>query len=67
MQFWIFVTGCALYGLTRGAVYDRYLMPWAIALPLIWVVSLPRPALALQGLLLAAVNTRFVWRMLIRT
>ncbi len=66
LQVWVLLTGGLLYVLTRGAVYDRYLLPWAILLPLLWVISLPRAALALQGVMLAAVNARFVWRLLIR-
>ncbi len=66
LQFWTLVTGCGLYGLTSGVVYDRYLVSWAVLMPIVWVVSLPRRALGLQGVLLFTLLAWSVWRLLIR-
>ena len=66
LQFWTLVTGCGLYGLTSGVVYDRYLVSWAVLMPIVWVVSLPRRALGLQAALLLTLLCWSVWRLLIR-
>jgi len=66
LQFWTLVTGCGLYGMTSGVVYDRYLVSWAVLMPIVWVVSLPRRALGVQGALLGTLLCWSVWRLLIR-
>jgi hypothetical protein len=40
--------GWLLYSLTRGFVFDRYVMIWAVALPIAWLLLLPRWLLVLQ-------------------
>ena len=66
LAFWTLATGCALYGLTRAVVFDRYLLPWAVLLPIVWVAALPRRALAIQGLLLLVIFSWFTWWYLFR-
>jgi hypothetical protein len=64
LQFWTLVTGCSLYVLTNSVVYDRYLLAWAVLMPIVWVVSLPRRAMVAQGLLLLVIASWSVWRFL---
>ena len=45
--------GWLLYSLTRGFVFDRYVMIWAVALPIAWLLLLPRWLLAVQTICLA--------------
>ena len=66
LQFWTLVTGCCLYGVTDAVVFDRYLLSWAVLMPIVWVVALPRTALGLQGALLLTLQCWYVWRLLIR-
>ncbi len=66
LQFWTLVTGCGLYVLTDSVVYDRYLLAWAVLMPIVWVASLSRRMLGAQGLLLLAIASWSVWRFLIR-
>ncbi len=66
LQFWTLVTGCGLYVLTDSVVYDRYLLAWAVLMPIVWVASLSRRVLGAQGLLLLAIASWSVWRFLIR-
>ncbi len=66
LQFWTLVTGCCLYGMTDAVVYDRYLLSWAVLMPIVWVAALPRTALGLQGALLMTLQCWYVWRLLIR-
>ncbi len=65
LQFWTLAAGCAMYGLTRSVVYDRYLLQWAVLLPVVWVGRLGRAALLAEGLLLLLMQCRFAWRMLV--
>lgn len=65
LQFWTLVTGCGLYVLTESVVYDRYLLGWAVLMPIVWVAALPRRALVAQGVLLLAIASVSVWRFLI--
>jgi hypothetical protein len=53
--------GCAMYVVSTGYVFDRYLLGWAVLLPIIWVAVLPRAVLALQALILAF----HTWRLLL--
>ncbi|MHC4992584.1 MAG: hypothetical protein ACYTGC_16560 [Planctomycetota bacterium] len=50
--------GWSLYGLTRGVVFDRYLLPFVVLLPVLWVRRLPGWLLALQALGLATILGR---------
>jgi hypothetical protein len=65
LQLVTLAAGCAMYGLTRSVVYDRYLLQWAILLPVVWVGRLGRAALLAEGVLLLLLQARFVWRMLV--
>jgi hypothetical protein len=53
LQFWTWLTGWAMYGLTAGYVFDRFLTSWAILMPLTWVLALPRWLAWLQSIALA--------------
>jgi len=55
---WSVLAGWALYGVTRGQVFDRYLLPFVLLLPFMWMDRLPRWLLVLQGLGLAALTVR---------
>lgn len=57
---WTLLCGWAMYALTSGYVFDRYLLGWAILLPIAWVLLLPRTALALQIIVLVIVLARHV-------
>jgi hypothetical protein len=63
---WSLLAGCLLYGLTAGGVFDRYLLPWAVLLPIVWVAYVPRRVLVVQALMLAAVAAYLSWVWLIR-
>jgi hypothetical protein len=45
--------GMAMYGLAQSLVVDRYLVPWAMLLPVLWWVWLPRWLAVLWGMLLS--------------
>jgi hypothetical protein len=60
------VTGWALYVPTRSVVYDRYVLPWAALVPIVWVLTFRKPALALQALGLTALFCAYVWKLLIK-
>lgn len=49
---WSLLCGCWLYALTAGFVFDRYLLPWAALISIIWVLQLPRALLAAQAIVL---------------
>jgi hypothetical protein len=66
LQFWTLVIGCFLYGMTDAVVYDRYLLSWAVLMPIVWVAALPRTAQGLQCAGLLALQCWYVWRLLIR-
>jgi hypothetical protein len=55
LLIWSLLCGWAMYALTSGYVFDRYLMGWAALLPIAWVLLLPRSAMALQAAALLAV------------
>lgn len=54
LQTWTLVGGIGMYALTYAYVFDRYLLPWAILLPIAWWRALPVPLRWAQGLLLGA-------------
>ena len=55
LQWLTLCFGVQLYALTRGSVFDRYLLVWAFMLPVVWVVVLPRWLCALQAMALAII------------
>jgi len=58
-QAWALLAGWALYAGTRGFVFDRYLLAWSAALPLAWVLVLPRWVLGVQIALLGVAGVWF--------
>ncbi|MDG2478044.1 MAG: hypothetical protein P8M32_09145 [Phycisphaerales bacterium] len=48
MQAYAILCGWLMYAMTRGFVFDRYLLVWCAALPIAWVLVLPRPLVVLQ-------------------
>ncbi len=66
LQLWTLLGGWAMYALTRSVVYDRYLLPWIVLLPIVWVWSLPRRAQVIQAVGLVAIQAWYVYRLLIR-
>jgi hypothetical protein len=65
IQFWMLAGGVGLYALTRAAVFDRYLLAWAVLLPMIWLLSLPRGVLLIQIAMLLGIVARLTWVWLI--
>ncbi|MCP3906048.1 MAG: hypothetical protein GY715_20695 [Planctomycetes bacterium] len=57
------ILGWSMYGLTRGAVYDRYLLPFVAYFPLLWTLRLPWPLRVVQGagLLILLVKLTMSW------
>ncbi len=55
ITFWSLMFGWLLYALTRGYVFDRFVLTWAFLLPIVWVKSLPRPLIVIQYLALTFV------------
>ena len=55
VQAWTLLFGGCFYILTRGFVFDRYLLAWAAVLPIVWILLLPRWAAALQAGVLSVV------------
>ena len=60
VQAFTLVAGWLLYALTRGFVFDRYLLVWSVALPIAWLLLLPRWLLVLQTIALAATAAMLV-------
>jgi len=52
--------GWLLYAFTSGFVFDRYLVVWAAAVPIAWVLLLPRFGQLVQAVLLAIVASMMV-------
>jgi hypothetical protein len=65
LALWTLVAGSALYVFTRALVFDRYLLPWAILLPIAWMAALPRALQVVQALILAAIFARHAWNLLL--
>jgi len=63
LQALTLVFGLVLYALTRGAVFDRYLLVWLGLLPVAWVTVLPRWLIWIQivGLALIACWSINTW------
>jgi len=55
--------GWAMYGLTRGHLFDRYLLPFVAYLPFLWTLRLPWPLRIAQavGLLILLVKLATSW------
>jgi hypothetical protein len=64
LAMWTLVAGPAMYAVTRAMVFDRYLLPWAVLLPIAWTAALSRRVLLVQALLLAAIFARHAWTLL---
>ena len=60
VQFWVLCIGIGLYTLTRGFVFDRFLIVWAVGLPVLWARLLPRWLLVIQLLALLAIAIKMV-------
>jgi hypothetical protein len=58
IQSFAITCGWLMYAITRGFVFDRYLLVWCVALPIAWVLLLPRVLVAIQIVPLLAA---FVW------
>lgn len=63
--YWSLTIGWLLYALTRGFVFDRFILIWAFLLPIVWVRVLPKKLLMAQYVLLSVVAARLisVWLM----
>ncbi len=63
LTFWSMLLGWSLYALTRGFVFDRFLLTWAFLLPILWVQLLPRELRCIQyvGLAFITVYLAAVW------
>ena len=64
LVLWTLITGAAMYGLTRAMVFDRYLLPWAVLLPIVWTAALPRKLLFVQAIILAVIFARHAFNLL---
>tara|TARA_B100001059_G_scaffold219908_1_gene241375 strand:+ start:894 stop:2261 length:1368 start_codon:yes stop_codon:yes gene_type:complete len=60
LQVWALIIGCGLYMLTRGFVFDRFLLVWAVALSILWCRLLPRWLLGMQLLAMLVIAGRLV-------
>jgi hypothetical protein len=56
--------GIMMYSMTAGFVFDRYLIPWCAALPILWVRWLPRWLVAAHAIVLAALAVIFIQKWL---
>jgi len=55
ITFWSLAFGWLLYSLTRGFVFDRFLLTWAFLLPIVWYRVLPKWLLIPQYIVLAVI------------
>jgi hypothetical protein len=55
ITFWSLTFGWLLYAITRGFVFDRFLLTWAFLLPIVWYKVLPKWLLVPQYILLAII------------
>ncbi len=58
--FWTLATGLPLYVITRGPIYDRYLLVWLPLMPIVWIATLPRWLVLVQSTVLLAIALFFV-------
>jgi hypothetical protein len=63
ITFWSLAFGWLLYAVTRGFVFDRFLLTWAFLLPIVWIRVLPKWLLVIQylGLLFIAAWLTSQW------
>jgi hypothetical protein len=61
----LLLMGWILYGLTRGAVFDRYMLPFIALMPFVWILRLPPWLLAVQAVGLVGLMGRLAWTWLI--
>jgi hypothetical protein len=63
--YWSLTLGWLLYALTRGFVFDRFILIWAFLLPIIWIRLLPGWLMAAQCIVLAVIAARLtmLWMM----
>jgi hypothetical protein len=54
LQMWTFLSGWSMYMMTSGYVFDRFIMAWAVLMPIVWVNALPRLLMVVQAIGLAA-------------
>jgi hypothetical protein len=55
ITFWSITIGWLLYAMTRGFVFDRFLLTWAFLLPIVWYKALPKWLLIPQYVLLVII------------
>ncbi|MBL1219021.1 MAG: hypothetical protein D8M59_16190 [Planctomycetes bacterium] len=60
LSLWLIVVGWLLHALTRGDIYDRYLLPFVLTVPLVWLRVLPVPLVAALVLILMFVNAMLI-------
>lgn len=58
--YWSLTLGWLLYALTRGFVFDRFILIWAFLLPIVWIRILPKKLLIAQYMLLTVIAVRLV-------
>lgn len=58
--YWSLTLGWLLYALTRGFVFDRFILIWAFLLPIVWIRILPQKLLIAQYMLLTVIAVRLV-------
>jgi hypothetical protein len=58
--YWSLTLGWLLYALTRGFVFDRFILIWAFLLPIVWIRILPTKLLIAQYVLLTVIAVRLI-------
>ena len=58
--YWSLTLGWLLYALTRGFVFDRFILIWAFLLPIVWIRILPMKLLIAQYILLSLIAVRLI-------
>jgi hypothetical protein len=61
IQAFAITCGWLMYAATRGFVFDRYLLVWCVALPIAWILVLPRVLIAVQVVPMVAALAWFVY------
>ncbi|MDG2422506.1 MAG: hypothetical protein P8M22_00860 [Phycisphaerales bacterium] len=57
LQFFAAICGWGLYLFTKGFVFDRFMLAWTAAMPVVWLALLPRWAWVIQAILLGVLLT----------
>jgi hypothetical protein len=55
VEAWLVLIGPTMYAFTDAPAFDRYIVGWIVLLPIVWVRTLPRAALIVQMIVLAAI------------